>query len=282
MIKKILLSIPQAPANSSETALALDLASHHGAEITGFTTVDTEHIAMQVPKAIGYYSYHIKEIEILIEAAQADADGAMNALKVACDENKVKFRPASALSSEGSLSLASVWRFHDVCVVPTNLWVPGASQLASTESILQLVAMGLRPLIAVPRTIPNARPSKVLVALSGSLESAKALKHFIQLQLYPGIPVHLVAIGDPKSGESCQELMDQASDFLKAHGYPVTIACLEDTGDRVSSLLAEAESSGSGMFVIGSSYKRLLMLKRFGKHALGLLERSPLPVFLSH
>lgn len=281
MIKRILLSVSQVPSDSSETAVAVELASRHGAEITGFTTVDTEHIALQVPKAIGYYSYHIQEIAILVEEAQSDADEAIQALSKICDEGNVKFKSASASAKE-ELNLAAVWRFHDICVVPMNLWVPGASQLANTESILQLVAMGLRPLLAVPKTIPNARPSRVLVALSGSLESAKALKQFIQLQLYPGVAMHLVTIGYPKSGESPSVLLDQASEFLKAHGYPVTSASLDDTDDRVQALLTEAERSGSGMFIIGSSYKKLLTLKRFGKHATGLLERSPLPIFISH
>lgn len=281
MIKKILLSVSQVPAESSETALAVELAKRHEAEITGFTTVDTEHIAQQVPKAVGYYSFHIKEIEILVEAAEADAESAIQAVKSICDGEGVKFESASA-AARGEVNLATVWRFHDLCVVPMNLWVPGASELASSDSILQLVMMGLRPLIAVPKSIPNPRPSKVLVALSGSLESAKALKHFIQLQLYPGIAMHLVTVGEPKSGETPQDLLDQASAFLESHGYPVTSASLEDTGDRVASLITEAERSGSDMFIIGSSYKRLLMLKRFGKHATGLLERSPLPIFISH
>ena len=88
MIKRILLSVSQVPSDSSETAVAVELASRHGAEITGFTTVDTEHIALQVPKAIGYYSYHIQEIAILVEEAQSDADEAIQALSKICDEGK--------------------------------------------------------------------------------------------------------------------------------------------------------------------------------------------------
>ena len=281
MIKRILLSVSQAPTDASETALALELAGRFGAEITGFTAVDTERIALQVPKAVGYYSYHVKEIESLVEAAQSEAEGAIEALRAVCKKEGAAFQSAAA-GPHGEANLSAVWRFHDVCVIPMNLWVPGAEKLADPDSVLNLVMMGLRPLIAVPKAIPSARPSKVLVALSGSLESAKALKQFIQLQLYPGVAMHLVTVGNPKSGETSQELLDQASTFLEAHGHPVTTACLEEGGDRVEILLGEADRAGAEMFVIGSSYKKLLMMKRFGKHALGLLERSHLPVFISH
>jgi nucleotide-binding universal stress UspA family protein len=259
----------------------LELASRHGAEITGFTSVDTERIALQVPKAVGYYSYHVKEIEGLVEAARSEADGAIEELRAVCGKESIPFKSASA-SAQGEANLSAVWRFHDVCVIPMHLWLPGADRLASSDSILRLVMMGLRPLIAVPKEIPAVRPSKVLVALSGSLESAKALKHFLQLQLYPGVAMHLVTVGNPKSGETSQELLDQAAEFLEAHGHPVTSACLEEAEDRVAALLGEADRAGAEMFVIGSSYKKLLMMKRFGKHALGLLERSNLPVFISH
>lgn len=281
MIKRILLSVSQRPGDSAETALAVELASKHNAEITGFTSVDTEHIAAQVPKAVGYYTYHIKEIESLVDAAVTDAEGALAEVHTICANEGVKFQSASA-AADGEANLSAVWRYHDLCVVPMNLWVPGANQLASSDAILQLVVMGLRPLIAVPKTIPSVRPAKVLVALSGSLECAKALKHFIQLQLYPGIAMHLAISGAPKSGESAQELLAEATEFLEAHGYPVTSVSLEESDDRVGLLLAEAERTGSEMLIIGSSYKKLMMMKRFGKHAIGLLERSHLPIFISH
>ena len=53
-----------------------------------------------------------------------------------------------------------------------------------------------------------AEAEGALVAHSGSLESAKALKQFVQLQFYPGTEMHLVTAGSPKSGEAPQVLLD--------------------------------------------------------------------------
>lgn len=281
MIKRILLSVSQNPEQAAEITIAIDLATRHDAEITGFTAVDPEIISLEVPKPLLFTQSYANQVDDLVKQSQDSADKALETIGKICAEQNVTFIPAAASSSECE-TMTEACRFQDLCILPTQLWEPGVEGLLSSDAILHLVTAGLRPLIAVPNAASITPPSKALVALSGSLESAKALKQFTQLQLYSKIPVHLVTIGDPKSDETAQELIDQATTYLKAHGNPVTSACLQDTDDRVAALLSEAEKEGAGIFVIGSSYKKLVAMKRFGKHALGLIEQSKLPIFISH
>ena len=281
MIKRILLSVSKDPNGAPETTVGVDLAKRHGAEITGITAVEPSRIALEVPRGLLFTQSYANAIDDLVKESLAESEGAIAKLGRICGENQIKFQSATG-SDNAEEFLSSMWRFQDLCIIPTHPWIPGIEQPGSANGILHLVVLGLRPLIAVPKTIPTAPPSKVLVALSGSLESAKAMKQFTQLRLYPGVPVHLVTIGNPKSGEQPQELLGLATTYLKSHDHPVTTARLDPTNDRVQALFDEADRAGAEMFVIGSSYKKLLSMERYGKHAVEILQRSKFPVFISH
>jgi nucleotide-binding universal stress UspA family protein len=66
------------------------------------------------------------------------------------------------------------------------------------------------------------------------------------------------------------------------HGFKVATSALASGTDRTDVLLNEAEKVGAGIIVIGSSYRRFLAFEKFGSHATGVLERSKVPVFVSH
>jgi nucleotide-binding universal stress UspA family protein len=281
MIKRILVSVSQTPADSPETGLALHLAKAHGARITGFTAVDADQIEQATPSSVGVFSYQVKLREDDLQAAKDEASQAIADFSRAVEEKGIEFRTASA-SGGSDTTLADVWRFQDVCLMSTKPWGPGSEGSGDVSSVLHLVAMGLRPLIAVPEQASSEATKKVMIALSGSLDSAKAMKHFIQLNLFDDISAHVVVVGQPKSGESAESLLKDASDYLEAHGCTATTAALDDSSDRTSLLLEEAERAGAGLLVIGSSYKRILTIERFGKHAMGVLKHSPIPIFISH
>ena len=280
IIKSILVSVSHAPAAAAETAMAVEIAQRHRASVTGFTVVDPSHVMRVGPGAVGTLTYQMQLMETRMKRANAVADAAMKELRERCEKAGIAF---DARHQEGrpDRTLLDVWRFRDLCLMPTRPWAPGESGSHDVTAVLHLVAMGLRPLIAVPDGAP-VTPDKALVALSGSLDSAKAFKHFVQLGIWPGIALHLVSVGTPKSGEAPAQLLAEAAAFATAHGYPVTTAALEAADDRNAALLAEAETVGAGILVIGSSYRRFMTLERFGRHASGLLQQSELPLFISH
>jgi len=280
MIKRILVSISESPTTSPETGLALNLARLHEARITGFTAVDADQIEQATPTSVGVFSYQIKLREENLQAAKDKANQAIGDFAETAKSEGIEFRTASA-SGRSDTTLADAWRFQDLCLMSTKPWGPGKDS-GDISSVLHLVAMGLRPLIAVPDQAASEIPEKVMIALSGSLDSAKAMKHFVQMGLFGKISAHVVVAGPPKSGESAEQLLEEASNYLESHGYSTTTSALEESGDRTSLLIDEAKKIGAGLLVIGSSYKKILTMERFGKHALGLLKESPIPIFISH
>jgi len=280
MLKKLLVIAPEDPETSSHVRLALKLAGQHSATVTGFTAVDSERLSSVGPAPAGAFSYrhHLVQHRLGLGAETADKSSAK--LKTMCEADGVAFA-ADIATGDQSQRLTSSWRFQDLAVLPSQVWSPGFRELGDSETLLHFVAMGLRPLLVVPQGYEQF-PKKVLVALSGSLDSAKAFKHFVQSRVFGDAAVHLVTVGEPKTGEKADDLLADAGRYAEAHGFAVTQSALPKSNNRVRALLDEAESAGTDAFVIGSSYRHFLMFTRFGSHAQGLLNVSKHPVFVSH
>ena len=166
-------------------------------------------------------------------------------------------------------------------MLSTRPWPLGEPSALRETSVLRLIASGVRPIIAVPAHAP-AEPNKVAVALSGSLESAKAMKHMLQSGVWPDASVHLIISAPPKSGEPAEQLLRNAAGYAAAYGVDVTTSEIDRPEDRSSAIIGEAVSAGAQALVIGSSYKRFLAVQRFGSHAQELLQKFPGALFVSH
>ncbi len=261
--------------------MTIDLAQSHGATVTGFTVVDPARVTRRVgPAGPGAFGFQIKLIEARKERANELAGDAMRQLEDRCRDAGVAFEPQHHQGAADQ-TLADVWRFQDLCLLPTRPWAPGEDDAYDETAALQMVALGLRPLLAVPPESP-VRPAKALVGLSGSLDSAKSYKHFIQMGLWQEIPLHLVTVGAPKSGDEPAQLLAEGVAYAAAHGRVATTAVLGGAKDRVAVFLNEGARVGAELFIIGSSYGRFLNVRRFGSNAAGLLKRTKVPLFISH
>ena len=122
----------------------------------------------------------------------------------------------------------------------------------------------------------------VLIAYNGSLESAKAMKQFLQAPLWHRVETHLACIGQPKTGEDAQKLLGSATDYARSHGVEPHAARLPSGESAWQALLDHAETIGADAMILGSSYRKVLISQRFGRNAINLLRNGKLPLFLSH
>ena len=139
----------------------------------------------------------------------------------------------------------------------------------------RLVAEGVRPILAVPESHRPIR--RVLVAYSGSLESAKTFKHFVQSGLYPDASVRIVCFNDDPV--AARRRCEMAAGYFRAHGRDADTDAV--AGDPRSELLPYARSWDADLVVAGNSAKNLLLRRLFGETALSLLRESPLPLYLA-
>lgn len=278
MIKRILLGLTGGPINRAMNELTVGLAKANGASVTGLAIEDADQLNQMDNASIGFYSHQVKDMERRQLKAEERAQDRLSELEQACSEAGVNCKGLFETGELLSLGVKA-WRFHDLLLMSANPWLLGADHPESVTLILKLVAAGIRPVITVPLGAP-VKIKRVIVALSSSLESAKAMKHLVQMELFPGAELHLVTVGAPKSGEGADELLANAKAYCEAHGYKVTTAELYGPGS--AAILEETERAKADLIVMGSSFKRFLFAEKFGSHAISILEKSHVPVFLSH
>lgn len=280
MIKKILLVASEDPKTSSHVRAALSIARRFGAAVTGFVVVDKDDLSNIGPAPIGAFSYRYELAKNRVARGLSTAADSVAGLRGVCEAADISFIAEQSVGDRDS-TLANAWRFQDLAVLSSEVWIPGANESGDAETLLHFVAMGLRPLLVVPQGF-EGEPAKAMVSLSGSLDSAKAYKQFVQMRPFGDIPLHIVTVGDPKTGGTPEDLLREAAAYGELHGFTVTTASLPKTDRRVDALQAHARTVGAELFVIGSSYHQFLMMTRFGSHALQMLRSSKYPVFVSH
>jgi nucleotide-binding universal stress UspA family protein len=278
MIKRILVGVAGSPCAEAKIAAAVDLAKRHHAAITALSIVDVDRLRRVGPVPLGaeHYAEHLRENRI--ERSHEEAEWALQAFAAACSAAHVPFHVERQEGDPLDL-LASVWRYQDLCLLGTRGWFDHGIIADPEDALLRLIASGVRPLLAIPE---HGRPvRRVLIAYNGSLESAKAMKQFLQLRLWPDMEVHIACIGQPKTGEIPATILEAAADYARAYGYRPTTVTLDD-GVAHATLLDYAHATGADLIVLGSSYRRVLLGRRFGRNAINLIKSSDCPLFLSH
>ena len=170
---------------------------------------------------------------------------------------------------------ADLVRYHDMCVFGLRSLFEHDVVPEPPDALQRLVSDGVRPILAVAEEYRPIR--RVLVAYSGSLESAKTFKHFVHSGLYADAPVRIVHFGDDAATASRR--LEKAAAFFAAHGRPVDTD--HAAGDAAKELIRYAEAWKADLSVAGNSAKNLLLRRIFGETALRRLRDSPLPLYLA-
>ena len=117
--------------------------------------------------------------------------------------------------------MISLARYHDLMIFGLrsifeyNVSIVDLSIEEPKDTLARLISAGVRPIIAVSDTF---RPiQKVLIAYSGSMESAKTMKRFVQLRLWPDAKLKIVTF--QSSEEKARQLLYDASEYCRAHGF---------------------------------------------------------------
>lgn len=279
MLKRILIGVTGAPGTEAQIAWALDLAERHGASVTALSAVNRDQLRRvgPVPPGAIHYAEHLGQDRI--ERSLAAAEQAIEKFSAACSGAAVRLR---VLREEGDPfeHLIEAWRYADLCLLQARGWFDHGLIPEPESALLRLISQGMRPLLAVPDTVRAVR--KVLIAYNGSLESAKAMKQFLQAPLWQGLETHLVCVGAPKTGEDVQVLLADAADYSRDHGVEPHLSNPRRPAVAWQALLGHAAEIGADVLVLGSSHRRVLLSHRFGRNAINLIRAAEIPLFLSH
>ncbi len=275
MIKRVLVGLGGTPFTTVATQCATELANLHQAQLTGVTVVDTGKMANvgPVPAGAGVYAERLREKKRRV--TQEGIEQAISAFKAHCGAQKVVCRRITYEKEDPFAALISEARYNDLTIFGLRSIFEYGFTTDPDMAIIKLLTQGVRPILAVAENYRSIR--KALIAYSGSMESAKAIRHFLHLKPWSDITLHIVHFR--KKSEEGKLLIRDAADFCQAHGFEVQTDLLD--GDARSDLLPFARQIDADLIVMGNSVQNALIRRLLGDTVLECIKTADRPLFLS-
>lgn len=276
MIKRILVGLGTSATAESVTRHAIDIAKPRSAELVGLAITDPLRLEWTGPRpmGVGVTAASAELVRQRLERTAADIQVAGELFAKRCRDASVSHRLTEETGDPFEIA-ADLVRYHDMCVFGLRGLFEHDVVPEPRDALERLVSQGVRPILAVAEQYQPIR--RVLVAYSGSLESAKTFKHFVHSGLYADVPVRIVHFGD--DAQAAARRLEKAAAFFEAHDRAVETDHSGGRADR--DLLPYAEAWKADLLVAGNSAKNLLLRRVFGETALRLLRESPLTLYLA-
>lgn len=274
MVKRILVALSGTPFTDSAIKHALELAQFHQAELTGVTDVDLSRIADVGPvpigggaAATGLTEHRLQVTEEHIEKAISDFEkGCAEAGMVYCIDRE---------TGDPFEHLSDRWRYHDLTIAGLRGLFEYGVVHSPDDEIIRLLSKGVRPILAVAKEYRQIK--KVLITYNGSMESAKAMKRFVQMRLWQDVEVHIVCFDKPN--DEAEHLLADAKAYCSVHGIEAIAMRVEGSPREV--ILSYAYKIQADLIVLGSSSRARLIKQLLGDTVLHCLRNADIPLFLS-
>ena len=275
MLKRILVGLGGTPFTKVSTHCATVLADIHQAQTTGVTVVDIRKLGKvgPVPAGAGIYAKRMRDRQNRV--TQEGIEAAISAFKESCSNQQVVRRRIEYEQSDPFTAMIAEARYNDLTIFGLRSIFDYGFTRDPNKAILKLLTQGVRPILAVAE---NYRPvKKALVAYSGSMVSAKAIRHFLHLKPWPDVTLHIVHFKETAEPEPF--LLENMADFCQAHGFEVQTDLLE--GNTRTDLLPFAHKIDADLIVMGNSVHKTLAKHLLGDTVLEIIKAADLPLFLS-
>jgi nucleotide-binding universal stress UspA family protein len=274
MIKRVLVAISGTPYTPSAVQHALELAKRHEATVTGVTVTDIKRLAYVGSVPVGAISaahelseHRIQITEERIEQAIADFERQFEGSGV---DHSVKRETGDPLDE-----LTSLWRYHDMTVFGLRGLFEYGVVHNPDDMLIGLIKHGVRPILAVSQEYRSLE--RVLIAYNGSVESAKAMKRYIQMRPWGDNAVRIACFDmKPEKGE---QLLRDAAAYCKIHGIDADTE-LVDAHPR-HELINYATKCESDLIVMGASSRARIFQHVLGDTVLTAIRESDIPLFLT-
>jgi nucleotide-binding universal stress UspA family protein len=275
-IKRILVGLGGAPSMDAEIRCAVELAKRHQAELTGVTIVDAERLrdVGPVPMGMGTTALAEELREKRLATAEVKVQAAINQFAMACEAGGVSHGTHQETGDEFQL-LAALSRYHDLVILGLHGIFEFGLVPEPHNSLARLVAAGVRPILSIGEQCREI--GRVLISYSGSLESAKAMKRFIQMRLWPQATVRLVVFEG--AHDDPERLLDDAATYCRAHGFDPETDHVPQAPEK--QLRVYADEWGADLIVAGNSVRSVWRREIFGDTALDLMRHSTKSLFLA-
>lgn len=274
MLKRILVGLGGTEYTISAINQAIALALANDAEVTGISAFDAGRLRQIGPLPIGAGAFPEEFGGAPMQKARKRELWAIEEFTEACKATGVRYKVVNETGEPISLMINHA-RYYDLMIFGLRSLFEFGLISDPHEALIRLVQAGVRPILAVAKGYSPIK--KVLISYSGSMESAKAMKRFIQMRLFPDVAVKVITFNENRS--EGQRLVDDAAEYCLAHGYRVENECI--VASPKDSLLPYANQWGADLIVIGNSAKSLTLRRIFGETALNAIHHSDRPLYMA-
>lgn len=273
-IKRILLGLGGTDYTPVATRRAIELAQHHQAEITGITIRDESRLRDVGPVPAGGAHAARALREHRLEVSRQSVKDALEFFQESCERQQIPYRVHQE-SGESFALMTNLARYHDLMIFGLRSIFDSGLGLDPQDTLARLVRAGVRPLIAVSREYRPIR--RALLTYSGSPESAKTIKRFVQSQLWPEVELRILTCA--RSTADAKALLAEMSAYCRAHGYePETEASDASPKARI---LAAAQEWNADLIVLGNGVRNLWINRVLGGTALHVIQNADRPLYLA-
>jgi nucleotide-binding universal stress UspA family protein len=253
---------------------AVAIAIAHNAELTGVSVIDPGRVTPFMAMPIGDGPIAYTKTGSFLAKAHERVEWATHEFTQACKAAGIRHRVVQEVGEPFSL-MTDESRYHDLMIFGLRSLFESDLVADPHDTLVRLVQSGVRPLLTVSKQVAPIK--KVLIAYSGSMESAKAMKSYVQMRLWPISELRIVSFDDGTG--HAKNLLAEATDYCRSHGLETETECI--TGSPNEHLLPYMQSWGADLTVVGNSAQNLLMRRIFGETALHVIRNTDKPLFLS-
>jgi len=273
MIARILVGLGGTPFTPTAIRYAVELAQTHQAELLGITVIDRRRLGA-LTKTAGAAKDAVRELKRLEATEQQQAQSIAD-FESACAAAGLEYAVARE-SGDPFEKMISQARYYDLMIFGLrSLFDYKVVETAPTDVLTRLVSRGVRPILAVSQ---EYRPiHRALLAYSGSMESAKAIRRFMQMRLWRDVSVKVVTF--EHTPDVAGELLADVAGYCRAHGHEAEVEHV--AGPAQELLLQHAAEWNADLIVVGNSVKRLWLKKLLGETAMHVIKHANVPLFLS-
>ena len=274
MIKRILVGLGVTPYTAVATRRAIELAQRHGAELTGVTMMNIQRLLDIGPIPTGSWSNAQKFRQDSLVFNVKRAREVLDRFEHACVEAGVSCRVEAEIGNPFDLVISRA-RYHDLVVFGLRSLFDYGLVNEPHDVLVRLISHGVRPIFA---TAPKYHPiQRVLIAYSGSMEAAKAMKHFVQFNPWPDASLQIICF--EKKRDEAMHLLEAAADYCRAHGFDPEVEYVP--GSARAHLLSCAREHQADLIVMGNSSRTLWFHHLLGDTMLHAIQHADQPLFLS-
>jgi nucleotide-binding universal stress UspA family protein len=274
MIKRILLGIGGTPFTAVGIEQAVEIASRNDARLTAVTVVDPNNICKFGPVPAGAGIYAKRMCDNRMEITKDQIGDAVAALEKNAKQAGVRYEVEWETGDPFALMIDHS-RYHDLTIFGLRSLFDYQLVEKPEKDLLQLLSCGVRPILAVS---DHYRPiHRVMIAYSGSMESAKAMRRFVQCRLWPDATLDIVHFSEKPDDSNA--LLKDAAAYCRDHGFTVSNRLI--LGKAHDQMLATAREMDADMIVMGNSIRSIWLRKVLGDTVTKTLTQADRAIFLS-